>query len=75
MMRKMTITQSLITEFVPTMDYVSGPTSKWRGLYIISTKIGINTWLYLKTKNGLKIVVWMQIMTAPVDSWREIVQK
>jgi hypothetical protein len=56
---KMTIAQNLITEFVPTMDYVSGPTSKWRGLYIISTKIGINTWLYLKTENGFKFGIFL----------------
>jgi hypothetical protein len=54
-MTRRTIAQDLITEFVPTMDYVSRPTSKWRGLYIISTKIGINTWKYLKSENGLKI--------------------
>jgi hypothetical protein len=57
------------------MDYVSGPTSKWRGLYIISVKIGINTWLYLKTENGPEDVVWMQNLTAPMDSWQEIVQE
>jgi hypothetical protein len=56
-------------EFIPTMDYVSGPTSQWRGLYIISTKIGINTWQYLKSENALKIVARIQILTAPVDSW------
>jgi hypothetical protein len=54
-MRNETRTQSLITEFVPRMDYVSETTSKWRGLSIISAKIGINTWIYLKTENGLKI--------------------
>jgi hypothetical protein len=43
-------------KFVPTMDYVFGPTLKWRGLYIISTKIGINTWLYLKFEKALKIL-------------------
>jgi hypothetical protein len=42
-------------DLVPTMDYVSGPILKWRDLYIISTKTGINIWLYLKTENGLKI--------------------
>jgi hypothetical protein len=53
MMRNMTIIQSLIMEFV--LDNVSGPTSKWRGIYIVSAKIGINTWLYLETKKALKI--------------------
>jgi hypothetical protein len=43
-----TRTQSLITKFIPRMDYVYEPTSKWRGLYIISVKNSINTWLYLK---------------------------
>jgi hypothetical protein len=42
-------------KFIPTMDYVSQPTSKWSSLYIIATKIGINTWLYLKTEKALKI--------------------
>jgi hypothetical protein len=48
------MTKGLITKFIPTMDHVSRPTSKWRGLYIISTKIGINTWLYLKSEKGPK---------------------
>jgi hypothetical protein len=55
MMRNMEITQILITKFILRMDYIYGPTSKWRGLYIISAKIGTNTWLYLKTENGIKI--------------------
>jgi hypothetical protein len=42
-------------EIVPNMDYISGPTSQWRGIYTISTKIGINTWQYLKSENALKM--------------------
>jgi hypothetical protein len=56
MMRKMAITQSLIMKLVPRMDCILGPTLKSIGIYIILEQIGINTWIYIKNENALKIL-------------------
>jgi hypothetical protein len=55
-MRRRERTHDMITKFVPRMDYVSRPTSKWRGFILFSTKIGNNyIGISPKLKNGLQI--------------------
>jgi hypothetical protein len=41
-MRRIVRTQDMVTKFVPRMDYVSRPASKWRGFMLFSSKIGNN---------------------------------
>jgi hypothetical protein len=70
MMRRRARTQDMITTFIPRMDYVFGPTSKWRGFILFSTKLGNN---YMAIPAKLKMVcrfdALMQNLNTPVNSW------
>jgi hypothetical protein len=53
--KRRTISQDLIMEFITTMEYVFGNTSQWIRLYITSAKIDINAWKYLNYGDALEI--------------------
>jgi hypothetical protein len=74
-MRVRARTQGMITYFIPRMDYVSEPASKWRGFILFLTKIG-NNYMAIppKMEMAYRYAAMMENMNTLMNSWRGVVQ-